>query len=94
LLTKHFKLFSEKAHKTFKSPEETANLFEGAMHGRHDCAQNFLFWTRILPNIIETANAIAEGQGQQEETADASRKHEARRWGSKETARLYQTHVF
>ena len=75
LLTKHFKLFSEKAAKTFKSPEETANLFEGAMHGRQDCAQYYLLWMRIVPKIIETANAIAEGQEQQEEIADASRKH-------------------
>ena len=30
---------------------------------------------RIVPKIIETANAIAEGQEQQEEIADASRKH-------------------
>jgi hypothetical protein len=39
LLTKHFKLFSEKAHKTFKSPEETANLFEGAVHGKPSPAE-------------------------------------------------------
>jgi hypothetical protein len=75
LLTKDSKLFSEWAYKMFKSPEETANLFEGAMHGRHDCAQCHLLWVRIVPKTIETANAFAEGQEQQEEIADASRKH-------------------
>jgi hypothetical protein len=90
-LTKHFKLFSEKAAKTFKSPEETANLFEGAMHGRHDCAQCYLLWMRIVPKIIETANAIAEGQEQKEEIADASRKHVD---GVQRKQLDHQTHVF